>query len=688
MRRPSFAAAVLTQDPELRARVTSALELAGAVLRPSPNGADVAVLDLRLPVFRSSLSTLTERGTWCVGVSAAAPSGEELVELLAAGLAGWVDAEVSAEELARELTTTVATARDAAGEPAETPRDAVRRVIAERAFSIVVHPVCDLAGGDLLAVEARARFHRAGGRTPLQWLALAEEAGLRADLEIALAGAALQGLADLPSAMSLLVNVSAEALPDPRLGRMLAEHDADRVILKLSRHHTLDAYESLSEGVAAARRRGTFLAIDDSGAGLHSLAQLAQLRPDFLTLHGALVRHVDREPVRRALARALVSFAGEIGAEVIAEGIETAAELEALCDLGVRLGQGHLLAPPSRVRDLPSSPLRIPTAADAPGSGAGAALPREAEGDFLATAHAVIRLLRAEMPNDSAVVSQLDYASRRVGVIAVAGPVSSLLQPGVALPQEETPEHWLAAGKAPRVCDDVRADPVYGALRVTQHPGFTSIVGTPLELIDGTRVGALTVVSGRRGAFGPRDLALLEELALALERALLDETSGMDRAELTRYLRSLAQMDGVTGVLSPAALREQLADRLGAAPPEGTHRYLVRLELDGMRDLIEHSGRAVGDLALRSAAAVLREGGAPGDVIGRAGRTRLGALLVGRTDPADAERYVEFVRARVAEMVGRRGWPITVRCDVADPGEVAPGGEPWGNLMEEESALL
>src|SRR5680860_1166800 len=86
--------------------------------------------------------------------------------------------------------------------------------------------------------------------------------------------------------------------------------------------------------------------IDDAGAGFASLRHVLGLHPDAVKLDLSLTRDIDRDPVRRALAASLVTFAREIGAAIVAEGIETRAELEALRALGVTHGQGYLLARP------------------------------------------------------------------------------------------------------------------------------------------------------------------------------------------------------------------------------------------------------------------------------------------------------------------------------------------------------
>jgi len=89
------------------------------------------------------------------------------------------------------------------------------------------------------------------------------------------------------------------------------------------------------------------LAVDDAGAGFSSLRHILRLAPDFIKLDGALTRGIDTDQTRRALGAALISFASEIGVPIIAEGIETQEEVDALRALQVTCGQGFFLAEPA-----------------------------------------------------------------------------------------------------------------------------------------------------------------------------------------------------------------------------------------------------------------------------------------------------------------------------------------------------
>ena len=124
--------------------------------------------------------------------------------------------------------------------------------------------------------------------------------------------------------------------------------------MELTEQVRVDDYPLLSHTLEQLRSLGVRLAIDDTGAGFASLAHILKLAPDLIKLDRELTSGIDQDPVRSALGAALVSFASSTGAEIIAEGIETAGELNVLRKLGIRYGQGFLLCRPTTIDSIPS----------------------------------------------------------------------------------------------------------------------------------------------------------------------------------------------------------------------------------------------------------------------------------------------------------------------------------------------
>jgi EAL domain-containing protein (putative c-di-GMP-specific phosphodiesterase class I) len=97
------------------------------------------------------------------------------------------------------------------------------------------------------------------------------------------------------------------------------------------------------------------VAVDDAGAGFASLRHILELQPDIIKLDIALVRDIDVDPARQALAAGLRHFAALTGTTLVAEGVETMAEANAVRSLGVELAQGYLFSrvPENAVLPLP-----------------------------------------------------------------------------------------------------------------------------------------------------------------------------------------------------------------------------------------------------------------------------------------------------------------------------------------------
>ena len=147
--------------------------------------------------------------------------------------------------------------------------------------------------------------------------------------------------------MRLSVNASPATLCTPEFTDVLADNPGDRLAIEITEHAPVEDYAALRVALTRLRSRGVQLMVDDAGAGFASLKHIVDLKPDVIKLDLSLTRDIDTDPLRRALAASLLAFADEIGASIVAEGIETYGELEALRALGVKHGQGYLLARPA-----------------------------------------------------------------------------------------------------------------------------------------------------------------------------------------------------------------------------------------------------------------------------------------------------------------------------------------------------
>src|SRR5205823_5794061 len=143
-------------------------------------------------------------------------------------------------------------------------------------------------------------------------------------------------------------NLSPSTLLEPGLAELLqsAPVPAERLVMEITEHTRVPNYSEARKTLQVLRDAGIHLAIDDAGAGYATFRHVLRLRPDIIKMDQSITQHIDRDQARVALATALVIFASEIGAVVIAEGVETRGELAALQAAGVSRAQGFALCRP------------------------------------------------------------------------------------------------------------------------------------------------------------------------------------------------------------------------------------------------------------------------------------------------------------------------------------------------------
>ncbi|MFC8038047.1 EAL domain-containing protein [Paenarthrobacter sp. NPDC057355] len=267
----------------------------------------------------------------------------------AAGIASSMLVRLFFKAAARKGTSDPAThegGEDPAGERLSTQ---VEAIISSRAVATAFQPIRHLATGKVTGVEALTRFDGVPVRSPQAWFADATSAGCVRELEFLALESAVEAAAALPAHLYVSVNVSPQACLDPRMDAILQNSSlaADRIVLELTEHTPVTDYEPLCAALGRARSLGLRIAVDDAGAGFASMRHILHVRPDVIKLDRDLVSEIDGNQAKMALGAAMVTFATGIGADLVAEGIETEEELAAVRDLGVTAGQGYLLGRPS-----------------------------------------------------------------------------------------------------------------------------------------------------------------------------------------------------------------------------------------------------------------------------------------------------------------------------------------------------
>jgi len=236
------------------------------------------------------------------------------------------------------------------------------RAIAGGQLSLALQPQCD-AQGRAQAVEALLRWQhpRRGLLSPAQILPLAQAEGLllplgdwalREALRLLQQPGALQGL-------PLALNISPDQLHDSAaFERLLAQVEAaalppGRLVFEFSEAVFAEQAERVRERLLRCRKLGIATALDDFGSGYSSLAHLTELPFDQLKLDACFVQGLGRDPRSLNIAESVLSLGQRLGMQVVAVGVETAAQLQALQGLGCTIFQGHRLAAPMPAAQLP-----------------------------------------------------------------------------------------------------------------------------------------------------------------------------------------------------------------------------------------------------------------------------------------------------------------------------------------------
>lgn len=228
-------------------------------------------------------------------------------------------------------------------------RERIEAVLAGRSLLTAFQPIRSLETDAIIGAEGLTRFVDPQGISPEAWFLEAAAVGLDIELEILALETALASAARLPPTLSVSVNLSPKACLDARLPDILvnAGIPMGRIVLEVTERHQVVDYGPLVAAFASLRGRGLKIAVDDAGSGFASMRHVLLLKPDVIKLDRDIIAGIDTDRGQRALGAAMVGFAKEIGAYVVAEGIETDAELSAVAELGMHAGQGYLLGRPS-----------------------------------------------------------------------------------------------------------------------------------------------------------------------------------------------------------------------------------------------------------------------------------------------------------------------------------------------------
>lgn len=228
------------------------------------------------------------------------------------------------------------------------------RIIEQRSLTARFQPIVDMQNGDILGYEGLIRGPSDSPlHAPINLFKAAADHQLTVTVEHLCRKVVLEQFSAQKLPGKIFLNVSPESLiqRDTRYGETLdTVHQLgispERVIIELTEYQPTHDYGLLCDAVMHYREMGFEIAIDDLGEGFSSLRLWSELKPDYVKIDMHFIQGIDHDPVKAQFVRSIQSIAEKSGTKVIAEGIETQAELIAVRDLGVACGQGYHIARP------------------------------------------------------------------------------------------------------------------------------------------------------------------------------------------------------------------------------------------------------------------------------------------------------------------------------------------------------
>jgi EAL domain-containing protein (putative c-di-GMP-specific phosphodiesterase class I)/GGDEF domain-containing protein len=219
----------------------------------------------------------------------------------------------------------------------------------------VYQPIVSLRSGEVMGYEALSRISRAELQLSIGTLfRQADRAGRLWELETLCRTKSLAQIQKKPKNRKLFLNVTPNIINDEHFKkgftrRCLEEYGVDaeeEIVFEITERVAVSDQKVFLDSITHYRSQRYGIAVDDVGSGFSGLNMIVDVAPDFIKLDMNLVRDIDKDNMKISLCRAFVEFCRNENINLIAEGIETEAELKILTKLGVGFGQGYFLAPP------------------------------------------------------------------------------------------------------------------------------------------------------------------------------------------------------------------------------------------------------------------------------------------------------------------------------------------------------
>jgi len=359
--------AIVDDDTMVAASLAALLERAGYVVErfSSPEDAlgylvhesfDAVVSDVSMPTMTGldMLARMRERHhDLPVIFITGAPRLEDTMRAMELGAFRYLSKPIQRDQLLKVVEEAVKWGK-LTRVGSESSIGAVRENL-EAAFNRAMHgiymayqPIVGAGTGKLLGYEALLRSKEPALPSPPAVLDAAEKLGRLHALgrRIRELVAIQAGQQDFKHAF--FVNLHSADLADPQLydSDSPLSKFASSVVLELTERASLEGIGDVERRLADLRRMGFRIAVDDLGAGYAGLSYFARVSPDIVKIDMSLTRDVEKDPVKRRIVASMCQLARELSMSVVAEGIETEAELACVTEIGADLIQGYIIGKP------------------------------------------------------------------------------------------------------------------------------------------------------------------------------------------------------------------------------------------------------------------------------------------------------------------------------------------------------
>lgn len=233
----------------------------------------------------------------------------------------------------------------------------LNEIITHENIRSLFQPLFCLRTGEIKGYEALTRGPMG---TPVQEASLlfseAKKEGVLWELEKVARKKALEKSAAIINErkLKLFLNVDPSILEDEEfksgVTKGLLDHyniKPERICFEITERSAIFDFQSFKEATDNYKRQGYSIAIDDAGSGYSGLERISEVRPNYIKIDISLIRNIHQDPFKQALIKSFVNLAANTNLKIVAEGIESKAELTMLIKLGVDLGQGYFLGRPS-----------------------------------------------------------------------------------------------------------------------------------------------------------------------------------------------------------------------------------------------------------------------------------------------------------------------------------------------------